>query len=78
MFTGNDPDPRLEIPQVLREPAGSAGPGTPAQPRRADAGMWGMAKAWGIALDFLFTIFAGAALVRSTGCRVAQALQCAL
>lgn len=54
-------DPRLQIPEVLREPT----PGTPAaKPARSnpDAGMWGMAKAWGIALDFLFTIFAGAAL----------------
>ncbi|HZW07987.1 MAG TPA: AtpZ/AtpI family protein [Phycisphaerales bacterium] len=49
-------DPRLKIPEVLREPVAKA------KPARSDSGMWGMAKAWGTALDFIFTIIAGALL----------------
>lgn len=53
-------DPRLEIPEVLRTPVK-----VPAMPDRAgksDSGLADMARAWGTALDFLFTIFAGAAI----------------
>ncbi|MGD9689556.1 MAG: AtpZ/AtpI family protein [Phycisphaerales bacterium] len=49
-------DPTV-IPEELRErPKGAPVKKDP------DAGMWGMAKAWGTALDFIFTIVAGAAL----------------
>lgn len=51
----------LEIPEVLRRPAG-AKPGDSRGTGGSDSGMWGMAKAWGVAFDFIFTIIAGAAL----------------
>jgi F0F1-type ATP synthase assembly protein I len=51
-------DPRLKIPDVLQESNAPARKSA----AKADSGMWGMAKAWGIALDFIFTIFAAAAL----------------
>jgi F0F1-type ATP synthase assembly protein I len=62
------PDPRLRIPDVLREPEGGEGSVratksvVPGVSGPNDGGFWGMAKAWGIALDFIFTIIAGAAL----------------
>jgi F0F1-type ATP synthase assembly protein I len=52
----NRPD-GLDIPETLRGPTLR-----PTKPPDPDAGMWGMAKAWGIALDFIFTIVAGAGL----------------
>ncbi|MBY0308570.1 MAG: AtpZ/AtpI family protein [Phycisphaerales bacterium] len=58
-------DPRLRIPDVLREPTGAARPGrsvVPGVSGGSHSAFWGMAKAWGIALDFIFTIIAGAAL----------------
>src|SRR5579862_5922360 len=55
------PDPRLVIPEVLREPVKkpdydplSGGNGSPS---RED--VRGMGRAWGIAMDFVFTIVAG-------------------
>lgn len=54
-----DPTHPGPIPEVLREPANS---GRPSGSNPPDEGVWGMAKAWGIALDFIFTIIAGAAL----------------
>jgi F0F1-type ATP synthase assembly protein I len=52
-------DPRLKIPDVLNQPVAPRVMGNRKNP---DDSMWGMAKAWGIALDFIFTIFAAAAL----------------
>jgi F0F1-type ATP synthase assembly protein I len=50
-------DPRLEIPEVLRKPVRQPEP-LPSPPQS-----WGQAAAaWGIALDFVFTIIAGAGL----------------
>jgi ATP synthase protein I len=52
-----DVDPRLEIPEILRAPVRQPEP--PPEPPQS----WGQAAAaWGIALDFVFTIIAGAAL----------------
>lgn len=52
-------DPRLKIPDVLQKPVA---PGVVGQRKSPDESMWGMARAWGIAFDFIFTIIAGAAL----------------
>lgn len=50
-------DPRLQIPEILRQPVRRPEP--PPEPPQS----WGqMAAAWGVALDFVFTIIAGAAL----------------
>lgn len=55
-----DDDPRLKIPDVLAQPAKPAQPATPAKPTRSS--MADMGKAWGTALDFVFTILAGGVL----------------
>lgn len=57
--SGNDP--RLEIPEILREPAKGPGNGG-AEPVTQPSGFVGMGKAWAVSLDFIFTILAGAGL----------------
>ena len=52
----NPPHPG-PIPAVLRDQ-----PARPAAPSNADAGVAGMARAWAVALDFVFSILAGAGL----------------
>ncbi len=57
-----EPPPPPEIPAVLREPAHPArstgkGPG-----ESAKSEILGMGRAWGLALDFVFTVLAGAGL----------------
>lgn len=54
-------DPRLEIPEALRTPINRPA-SMRAAPKGEESVVLGMAKAWGVALDFIFTIFAGAAL----------------
>ncbi|MBL8763681.1 MAG: AtpZ/AtpI family protein [Phycisphaerae bacterium] len=54
---GASPDPRLEIPELLRSPVAR-----PASMRTSDASPTSFAetaKAWGIAMDFVFTTIAG-------------------
>lgn len=57
-------DPRLAIPDVLKRPVPK--PESMRAAERAEgqseSTMLGMARAWGVALDFIFTIFAGAAI----------------
>lgn len=48
------------IPEVLQH-----GPSNPKPPAPAVTDAAGMAKAWGIALDFVFTLLGGAALGRA-------------
>lgn len=56
-------DPRLEIPEVLRTPVQRPeSMQATSKSKEGGLGFLGIAKAWGTALDFLFTIFAGAAL----------------
>ena len=55
---GSARDPRLEIPETLRRPVD-----LPESMKRREEGssIAGAAKAWGIALNFIATILAGAA-----------------
>lgn len=64
----SDPDdPRLRIPDVLRQPADlRPGPGAKSrgETRRAggESGLMSMARAWALAFDFIFTIIGGGLL----------------
>lgn len=50
-------DPSLRIPETLSAPVTER----PDKPRSMTSGIMEMGKAWGVALDFIFTIVAGAA-----------------
>ncbi|MBL8758704.1 MAG: AtpZ/AtpI family protein [Phycisphaerae bacterium] len=58
-------DPRLRIPEVLRQPtAVRPGPGAKSrgESRASDSGLMSMARAWALAFDFIFTIIGGGLL----------------
>lgn len=59
-------DPRLEIPQVLRTPVRKADlspmQGGPATGQSTSPEVAGAGRAWATAMDFVFTILAGALL----------------
>lgn len=59
--TWHEPPPPPDIPAVLREPAPAARPAVESGRSRTGS-LSGMGRAWGIAMDFIFTILAGAGL----------------
>lgn len=58
--TWHEPPPPPDIPEVLQRPTEHR-PG-PASDPRMPTSLSGVGRAWGIALDFVFTILAGAGL----------------
>lgn len=56
--TWREPPPPPDIPEVLKKPPRPA----PAPPEAGPSSLSGVGRAWGIAMDFIFTILAGAGL----------------
>jgi F0F1-type ATP synthase assembly protein I len=56
-------DPRLEIPEVLRQPVRRPASMKDRPNRESDRGDWSdMAMAWGLAMEFVFSILGGLVL----------------